>query len=85
MTPSTVRLKQLAEAIDPKNFDEDKVLAFAISANPEAVLGLIARIEKLEAALTEMADFDNPNEPERVCWPACDYMRKAREALKEET
>lgn len=121
MTPSTVRLKQLAEAATPGPWEVSGTgqqvlkeadvpygnqricetnsmashypgktscwanLSFIAAANPQAVLGLIARIEKLEAALTQMADFENPNEPERVCWPACDYMRKAREALKEET
>lgn len=36
----------------------------------------------LRNKLTEFADFENPNDPKRVCWPASDYMKKSREAIK---
>lgn len=51
---------------------------FVLAANPEVVLGLIARIEKLEAALEEIL----------YCFPNNYKIRVteiAREALKEET
>lgn len=101
MTPSTVRLKQLAEAatpgpwqylkFDPHSIPEachgvlctdDRYIgcdvgkkdgAYISAANPEAVLGLIARVEKLEAALQFYASEETQ------------YGETAREALKEET
>ncbi len=81
MTPSTVRLKQLAENMAADCGDNSCRFAknksgmrtnggcrcaeirapslrhFFYAANPEAVLGLIARIEKLEAALQFYADI----------------------------
>ena len=128
MTPSTLRLKQLAEAATPGPWrwmsrnalvgnhgnrpvvltspcrleirhKESGLLveltpswsdpAYIAAANPEAVLGLIARIEKLEAALQFYAGTD--------CYAVvCDdgsvdgHSEEvpgtiAREALKEET
>lgn len=73
MTPSTVRsLKQLAESAKEKDeaptsewfdYDPNAFGNFRKAANPEAVLGLIARIDelsarcaKLEAALQFYAD-----------------------------
>lgn len=32
-------------------------------------------------ALSEFADYDNPNQPKAVCWPASEYMKKSRGAL----
>jgi hypothetical protein len=89
MTPSTLRLKQLAEAATPGpwydyreqgifptlfSYEElsngqrklveyighaqkEENRQFIAAANPEAVLGLISRIEKLEAALRFYADI----------------------------
>lgn len=57
-------------------------LIFWEAANPQAIIELLDRLERYEKALVEMADYENPNEPNRVCWPASDYMRKAREALE---
>lgn len=66
MTPSTLRLKQLAETAREKdqsptnewyNYPPLAFVHFQNAANPEAVLGLIARIEKLEAALQFYADI----------------------------
>lgn len=51
--------------------------AFISAANPEAVLGLIVRIEKLEAALQSISN--HASDP--FAW----WVREAREALKEET
>lgn len=36
------------------------------------------RLESAEQLLREFADYENPNEPKGVCWPASDYMKKAR-------
>ena len=90
MTPSTVRLKQLAEAAKVElRYDMGERADFHEVANPEAVLRLIARIEKLEAALQFYAGTD--------CYAVvCDdgsvdgHSEEvpgtiAREALKEET
>lgn len=51
-----------------------QIAAFLEAANPEAVLGLIARIERLEAALRF---YD--------AGPNCPQSNVAREALREET
>jgi len=90
MTPSTVRLKQLAERL--KQYDHSPLVYavyksdFQAAANPEAVLRLISRIEKLEAAL-EASRSD-------ICWlldrhelPMMlnDTLTTISEALKEET
>lgn len=107
MTPSTVRLKQLAEAatpgpwflsmsnqvvrtLDPEpkaiaKFVEDDIpnAQFISAANPEAVLGLIARIENLEAALKALSDRHDWQPGMGQC--VCSQHKEAREALKEET
>lgn len=51
-------------------------------AECEAIIELLDRLERYEKALIEFADYDNQYEPNMVCWPASDYMRKAREALE---
>ena len=48
-------LRSVRAFIADTQFDKDR--AFIASANPEAVLGLIARIERLEAALRFYADI----------------------------
>ena len=99
MTPSTVRLKQLAEAAHEKdqsptnewyNYPPLAFVHFQNAANPEAVLGLIARIEKLEAALQFYADprtyEGGHNDDVGSTGIDIDYRgNTAREALKEET
>lgn len=55
---------------------------FIATANPQAIIELLDRLERYEKALIEFADYDNQYEPNMVCWPASDYMRKAREALE---
>lgn len=87
MTPSTVRLKQLAEDCLPEDLIDVQgaYRRFNSAANPQAILELIARIEKLEAAL-ELSRSD-------VCWildrhdvPLLnDVLGTICEALKEET
>lgn len=57
---------------------------FIAAANPQAIIELLDRLERYEKALIEFADYDNQYEPNMVCWPASDYMRKAREALEGE-
>lgn len=62
MTNSTIRLKQLAEKLvlyeqSPLVHALDRS-DFKLAASPETVLGLIARIEKLEAALQFYAGTD---------------------------
>lgn len=116
MTPSTVRLKQLAENMEADCGDNSCRFAknksgmrtnggcrcvairdpslrhFFYAANPEAVLGLIARIEKLEVALEKISRLGNyagnPTEQTkevltRLIANNCGPI--AREALKEET
>lgn len=56
--------------------------AYISAANPEAVLGLISRIEKLEAALEEIAACESPEKREHS--PNV-QTELANEALKEET
>lgn len=92
MTPSTVRLKQLAEKLI--QYDHSPLVHpldrsdFKLAANPEAVLGLIARIEKLEAALEHIAKIDTCSTQPDVVWLRDwrnDTKRFASEALKDET
>lgn len=99
MTPSTLRLKQLAEVELPQShlytfiefrspYGEDAA-AYLSAANPEAVLGLIARIENLEAALQFYADprtyEGGHNDDVGSTGIDIDYRgNTAREALKEE-
>lgn len=116
MTPSTLRLKQLAEAATPGSwqyleFDphsipeachgvlctEDRYIgcdvgkkdgAFISAANPEAVLGLIARIEKLEAALEHIAKIDTCSTQPDLVWLSDwrnETKRFANEALRGES
>ena len=95
MTPSTVRLKQLAEAAisspqDGTAKDWRVHYEYDRAANPEAVLGLISRIEKLEAALQFYADprtyEGGHNDDVGSAGIDIDYRgNTAREALKEET
>lgn len=66
---------------------EDLILAkaridFCAAANPQAIIEVLDRLERYREALIEFADYDNQYEPNMVCWPASDYMRKAREALE---
>lgn len=114
MTPSTLRLKQLAENMAADCGDNSCRFAknksgmrtnggcrcveirdpslrhFFYAANPEAVLGLIARIESLEAALQFYADprtyEGGHNDDVGSTGIDIDYRgNTAREALKEET
>lgn len=106
MTPSTIRLKQLAENMEADCGDNSCRFAknksgmrtnggcrcvairdpslrhFFYAANPEAVLGLISRIKKLEAALEEIAACESPEKREHS--PNV-QTELANEALKEET
>lgn len=43
-------------------------------ANTRALLMAIEALERF-------ADYDNPNEPKNVCWPASEYIKQARKAL----
>jgi len=75
----TKRLRELAEAAiaspqDGTAKDWRVHYEYDRAANPEAVLGLIARIERLEAALRF---YD--------AGPNCPQSNVAREALREET
>lgn len=130
MTPSTVRLKQLAEAATPGPWDDyreqgilpslfsyeelsngqrklveyighaqkEENRQFIAAANPEAVLGLIARIEELEKHLALALSFAPKGPvPEGLSpefYHTLNYhsevelqkrIDEAREALKEET
>ena len=88
---------QVVRTLDPEpkaiaKFVEDDMpnAQFISAANPEAVLGLIARIEKLEAALQFYADprtyEGGHNDDVGSTGIDIDYRgNTAREALKEET
>ena len=62
-------------------FESDR--EFVNAANPQAIIELLDRLERYEKALIEFADYDNQYEPNMVCWPASEYMKKAREALED--
>lgn len=85
-------LKQLAEDCLPEDLIDVQgaYRRFNSAANPEAVLGLIARIEKLEAALQFYADprtyEGGHNDDVGSTGIDIDYRgNTAREALKAET
>ena len=94
MTPSTIRLKQLAEDCLPENLIDVQghYRRFSSAANPEAVLGLIARIEKLEAALekarhslvtiNDLKVTDRPDAYNEALKDGCDHSG-AKDALNQ--
>lgn len=70
------------EALETENRDDRSVLIKQCQLRDAEINTQGARIAELEKALTEMADLDNPNELKYIGHPTCEYMRKAREALK---